>query len=141
MGPLHRCTRFALRESAGSAPARATEQSIIDQSITDQSITDRSIIDQFVTDQSVTDQYVTDQAMPARMAGSSAEAKPAPVASAQAAFSHIAVSKALLIIGMFMPKLGLTPFLDTALGAGFSATGATSTRSQAAASLRATAKE
>jgi hypothetical protein len=29
---------------------------------------------------------------------------------AQAAFSHIAVSNALLISGMFMPKLGLTEF-------------------------------
>jgi hypothetical protein len=41
----------------------------------------------------------------------------------QAAFSHIAVSKALLIIGMFMPKLGLVPFFGTvALGAGLAAT-------------------
>lgn len=39
----------------------------------------------------------------------------------QAAFSHIAVSKALLIIGMFMPKLELAA--DFALGfAGLSAT-------------------
>lgn len=31
----------------------------------------------------------------------------------QAARSHAAVSKALHIIGMFMPKLGLVPFLGT----------------------------
>jgi hypothetical protein len=31
-----------------------------------------------------------------------------------AARSHAAVSKALTIIGMFMPKLGLTPFFVTA---------------------------
>ena len=44
----------------------------------------------------------------------------------QAALSHIAVSKALLINGMFMPKLGFVPFLLLLL-AGFSATaGATS---------------
>jgi len=30
-----------------------------------------------------------------------------------AAFNHAAVSKALLIKGMFMPKLGLVPFLGT----------------------------
>ncbi len=37
----------------------------------------------------------------------------------QAAFSQAAVSKALHIIGMFMPKLGLVPFLGTAtFGAG-----------------------
>ena len=30
-----------------------------------------------------------------------------------AAFNHAAVSKALLINGMFMPKLGLVPFLGT----------------------------
>ena len=30
-----------------------------------------------------------------------------------AAFRHAAVSKALLIKGMFMPKLGLVPFLGT----------------------------
>jgi hypothetical protein len=35
----------------------------------------------------------------------------------QAADSQAAVSKALLIIGMFMPKLGLVPFLGTTLGA------------------------
>ena len=40
---------------------------------------------------------------------------------AQAAFSHADVSKALLIIGMFMPKLGLVPFLGTALTAGLGA--------------------
>ena len=32
----------------------------------------------------------------------------------------MAVSKALLIIGMFMPKLGFVPFLLAALVAGFS---------------------
>ena len=31
-----------------------------------------------------------------------------------AAFNHTAVSKALTIIGMFMPKFGLTPLLGTA---------------------------
>jgi hypothetical protein len=31
------------------------------------------------------------------------------------------VSKALLIIGMFMPKLGFTPFLPATLAAGFAA--------------------
>ena len=37
----------------------------------------------------------------------------------------MAVSNALLIIGMFMPKLGLVPFLGTAtLGAGFGAAAA-----------------
>ena len=36
----------------------------------------------------------------------------------QAALSQAAVSKALLIIGMFMPKLGLVPFLGTTLTAG-----------------------
>jgi hypothetical protein len=30
--------------------------------------------------------------------------------------SHIAVSNALLIIGMFMPKLGLVPFFGATLG-------------------------
>jgi hypothetical protein len=39
----------------------------------------------------------------------------------QAAFNHIAVSNALLIIGMFMPKLGFAVLLAPAL-AGFSAT-------------------
>ena len=38
----------------------------------------------------------------------------------QAAFSHMEVSKALLIIGMFMPKLGFTPVFALALVAGFS---------------------
>ncbi len=33
----------------------------------------------------------------------------------------MAVSKALLIIGMFMPKLGFTPFLPATLAAGFAA--------------------
>ncbi len=42
-------------------------------------------------------------------------------AAAQAAFSHIAVSNALLIIGMFMPKLALAALLAAGL-AGFSAT-------------------
>ncbi len=37
---------------------------------------------------------------------------------AQAALSQAAVSKALLIKGMFMPKLGLVPLLGTALAAG-----------------------
>ena len=32
----------------------------------------------------------------------------------------MAVSKALLIIGMFMPKFGFTPLLDTVFAAGFS---------------------
>jgi len=42
--------------------------------------------------------------------------------SVQAALSQAAVSKALLIIGMFMPKFGLVPFLGTAtLGAGLEA--------------------
>lgn len=36
----------------------------------------------------------------------------------QAALCHMAVSKALLIIGMFMPKLGFVPFLLAALAAG-----------------------
>ena len=36
--------------------------------------------------------------------------------AAQAAFSHIAVSNALLIIGMFMPKLALAAFFDGRLG-------------------------
>ena len=35
--------------------------------------------------------------------------------SAQAAFSHIAVSNALLIIGMFMPKLGLAALFAAGL--------------------------
>ena len=39
----------------------------------------------------------------------------------QAAFNQAAVSKALLIIGMFMPKLGLVPFFGTTLAAGFTA--------------------
>ena len=42
---------------------------------------------------------------------------------AQAALSQAAVSNALLIIGMFMPKLGLVPFLGTTFTAGL-ATGA-----------------
>jgi hypothetical protein len=37
----------------------------------------------------------------------------------QAAFSQAAVSKALFIIGRFMPKFGLTPFFGTTFGAGF----------------------
>ncbi len=36
-------------------------------------------------------------------------------------FIQAAVSKALLIIGMFMPKFGLLPFLAAALGGFFSA--------------------
>ena len=35
-----------------------------------------------------------------------------------AALSQAAVSNALLIIGMFMPKLGLVPFFGTTLTAG-----------------------
>ncbi len=60
-----------------------------------------------------------------------------------AAFNHMAVSKALLIIGMFMPKLGLAPFFGAALGAGLTGSCAASfTRSQALDSLaRATANE
>jgi hypothetical protein len=43
----------------------------------------------------------------------------------QAALSHIEVSNALHIIGMFMPKLGLVPFLGTAtLAGGLAAAGA-----------------
>jgi len=38
----------------------------------------------------------------------------------------MAVSKALLIIGMFMPKLGFVPFFALALVAGFVASGAVS---------------
>lgn len=46
--------------------------------------------------------------------------------STQAALSHMAVSKALLIIGIFIPKLALAAAFDV-LAAGFSAaTGATS---------------
>lgn len=41
------------------------------------------------------------------------------VAGLQAASRHIAVSKALHIIGMFMPKLGFAPALVLALVAGF----------------------
>jgi hypothetical protein len=37
-------------------------------------------------------------------------------AASQAAFSHIAVSKALLISGMFMPKLALAAFFEAAFG-------------------------
>jgi hypothetical protein len=46
----------------------------------------------------------------------------------QAALSQAAVSNALLIIGMFMPKFGLVPFLGTTFTAGFTAlvVGATS---------------
>lgn len=44
---------------------------------------------------------------------------------AQAALSHIEVSKALLIIGIFMPKFAFTEAL-LFFAAGFSATGATS---------------
>jgi hypothetical protein len=36
----------------------------------------------------------------------------------QAALNQAAVSNALLIIGMFMPKLGLVPFFGTTLTAG-----------------------
>lgn len=38
----------------------------------------------------------------------------------QAALSHIDVSKALLIIGMFMPKLAFAAAFDALFGAGFS---------------------
>lgn len=42
----------------------------------------------------------------------------------QAALSQAAVSKALHIIGMFIPKLGLKPFLETfTFGAGLAAAG------------------
>ncbi|WP_394477782.1 hypothetical protein [Roseateles sp. LYH14W] len=44
----------------------------------------------------------------------------------QAALNHIDVSKALHIIGMFMPKLGLPIVAFALFGAGFSITGATS---------------
>mgnify|MGYP003557254557 CR=1 FL=1 len=40
----------------------------------------------------------------------------------QAALCHMAVSKALLIIGMFMPKLGFVPFLLAAFAAGLVST-------------------
>jgi hypothetical protein len=52
-------------------------------------------------------------------------------APVQAALNHMAVSKALLINGMFMPKFGLIPFFVTAtFGAGLSfATWAISARS------------
>ena len=39
-----------------------------------------------------------------------------------AALSQAAVSNALLIIGMFMPKFGLVPFLGTTFTAGLGAT-------------------
>jgi len=57
--------------------------------------------------------------------------------------NHMAVSKALLIIGMFMPKLGLAPFFGGALGGGFTGSWAASfTRSQALDSFaRATENE
>jgi len=44
----------------------------------------------------------------------------------QAALSHIAVSNALLISGMFMPKFAFALALLPALGAGFSMIGAAS---------------
>jgi len=48
------------------------------------------------------------------------------LAAAQAAFNHIAVSKALLIIGMFIPKLAFAAAFEAGL-TGLSATlGATS---------------
>jgi len=37
------------------------------------------------------------------------------LSASQAAFSQAAVSKALVIFGMFMPKFGLVPFLGTTL--------------------------
>ncbi len=50
-----------------------------------------------------------------------------PSALNQAATSQLAVSNALLIIGMFMPKFGLVPFFGTTLTAGLAAVvGATS---------------
>lgn len=45
----------------------------------------------------------------------------------QAAFNHIAVSKALHIIGMFIPKFGLMPFLALTFAAGLVSLGAVST--------------
>ena len=56
--------------------------------------------------------------------GCSASRKASP--EDQAAVSHIAVSKALLIIGMFIPKFGLTPFLAADLAAGLAASWAVS---------------
>ena len=44
----------------------------------------------------------------------------------QAALSHIAVSNALLISGMFVPNVALAFALLLAFGAGFSMTGAAS---------------
>nr|WP_316641674.1 hypothetical protein [uncultured Roseateles sp.] len=45
----------------------------------------------------------------------------------QAAFNHIAVSNALLIMGIFMPKVALAAAFDVLFGAGLSLTlGATS---------------
>ena len=53
-----------------------------------------------------------------------------------AALSQAAVSNALLIIGMLVPKLGLLPLLATVLAGGFSGKGVTSLpRSQALDSL------
>ena len=49
--------------------------------------------------------------------GSLAEQRFTASSAVQAAFNHAAVSKALLINGMFMPKLGLVPFLGTAFTA------------------------
>ncbi|MET0382086.1 MAG: hypothetical protein ABW032_01560 [Burkholderiaceae bacterium] len=57
----------------------------------------------------------------------SEEPVPASDAADQAALSHIAVSNALLISGMFMPKPAFALALLPALGAGFSMTGAVST--------------
>lgn len=45
----------------------------------------------------------------------------------QAALSHIAVSKALHIIGMFIPKFGLTPLFALTFVAGLVSLGAVST--------------
>jgi uncharacterized membrane protein YccC len=47
-------------------------------------------------------------------------------AGLQAAVSHIAVSNALLIIGMFMPKLALAAFFEVLLGFSLAACWATS---------------
>lgn len=45
----------------------------------------------------------------------------------QAALNHIAVSKALHIIGMFIPKFGLTPLFALTFAAGLVSLGAVST--------------
>jgi hypothetical protein len=45
----------------------------------------------------------------------------------QAALSHMAVSKALHIIGMFIPKFGLMPFFALTFAVGLVSLGAVST--------------